>query len=189
MGGVLGCDREFMKEFEFLGYLDAMRAFGRYVGYWYFVEPDPDSERAFANRSGLPAIAGKVDPAAAPMFPKEMRHDQNLFLKYLECAASILEVPRLRAYRYIDLEAAIAAKKVEEELAVADALRGAQDTRAAIAATLKESITRREFVGSPYYHLRLLDELLPKSAGRVLRRGMVGLFPQLSAGMAYLASL
>jgi NTE family protein len=189
MGGVLDFDREFMKQFELLGYLDAMRTFGRYMGYRYFVEPDPDSERAFLNRSGLPAIAGKVDPAAAPAFPKAMRYDRDQFLKYLECAAAILEVPRVRAYRYVDLEAAIAAKKVEDEIAIADALRGAQETRAAIAATLRESIARREFVGSPYYHLRLLDELLPKTAGRVLRRAMLGLFPELSAGMAYLASL
>jgi hypothetical protein len=189
MGGVLDFDRDFMKQFELLGYLDAMRTFGRYKGYWYFVEPDPESERAFLSRSGLPAVAGKVDPSAAPAFPKAMRHDRDLFLKYLECAASTLEVPRLKAYSYIDLEAAIAAKKVEDELAIADALRGAQETRAAIAATLRESIARREFVGSPYYHLRLLDELLPKTAGRVLRKTLLGFFPELSAGMAYLTSL
>ena len=189
MGGVLDFDRDFMKQFEQLGYLDAMRTFGRYKGYWYFVEPDPESERAFLSRSGLPAVAGKVDPSAAPAFPKAMRHDRDLFLKYLECAASTLEVPRLRAYRYVELEAAIAAKKVEDELAIADALRGAQETRAAIAATLRESIARREFVGSPYYHLRLLDELLPKTAGRVLRKALLGFFPELSAGMAYLTSL
>ena len=177
MGGVLDFDRDFMKEFERLGYLDTMRTFGELDGYSYFLRPDEEAEAIFAAGQG---------GGAGSSFPKEMLHDRNLLLKYLECAASILELPRVRIYGYGDLLAAIAERKKGDENKIAEILEGGADMRAAIVAMLRESIASRSFAGSPYYYIRLIEEFMPKTAGKVLRKALIGLFPALPAGLAYL---
>ncbi len=92
---------------------------------------------------------GEEEEVAMPSFPKEMLHDRNLLLKYLECAASILEVPRIRTYGYGDLLAAIAERKKGDEDKIAEILGGGADMRAAIVAMLRESIASRSFAGRP----------------------------------------
>ncbi|HWP68261.1 MAG TPA: patatin-like phospholipase family protein, partial [Rectinemataceae bacterium] len=178
MGGVLDFDRQFMKDFERLGYLDTMRIFGRLKGYSYFIEPDKEAEEVFA-------VARNGEAGTLPAFPKAMLHDKDLLLKYLECAVLIVEVPRIRDYHYGDLSAAIAGKKAEDEKVIADLLKGGADMRAAIVAMLRESVTSRSFKGSPYYYYRLIEEFAPKTAGAMLRKALISFFPELPAGMDY----
>jgi NTE family protein len=177
MGGVLDFDRQFMKDFQRLGYLDTMRVFGRLKGYSFFIEPDEKAEAAFAV-----GREGKEEPS----FPKVMLHDRNLFLKHLECAALIVDVPRINIYRYGDLESAIGKKKSEDEADIAEILKGAAERRAAIISMVHESIASRSFIGSPYYYSRLIQEFMPKTAGAMLQKALVGFFPELPAGLEYL---
>lgn len=179
MGGVLDFDRDFMKDFERLGYLDTLRVFGRLRGYSYFIEPDAKAEAAFAKKRG----------EALSVFPKEMLHDRNLLLKYLECAASILEVPRVASYTYGELASAIAERKNDDESKIAEIFKAGSDIKAAIIAMLRESMANRTFKGSPYYYFRLMEEFLPQKAGAVPRKTLIGLFPELPAGMEYLRSV
>lgn len=181
MGGVLDFNRQFMKDFEKLGYLDTMRVFGRMKGYSFFVEPDGKAEFVFAEKRGAP---GKPKTP----FPKAMCYDKDLLLKYLECAASIVEVPRIAGYSYQSLAAAIARNRREDEQKIAELLEGNADKRAAIVATLRDSMASRSFKGSPYYYFRMMEEFLPRAAGAVLRKALVGIFPELPSGIAYFRS-
>lgn len=181
MGWAFDFDRRFMKDFERLGYLDTLRSFGRLKGYSYFIEPDEGAEAAFAAKG-----AGSARGRPAPTFPKAMAHDRDFLLKHLECAAAILEVPRLKAYRYGDLAAAIEERKKEDEDKIAEMLKGGADKIAAAIAMLRESMANNIFKGSPYYNYRMSEVLLPKTAGSMLRKALMRLFPELPAGIAYL---
>jgi len=200
MGGVLDFDQDFMRDFERLGYLDTMRTFGRYKGYSYFILPDDDAEASFAAGMRKPsadagsqetALADTVgeSPDASPKFPKYMLHDRDLLLKYLECAALILEIPRIREYSYEDLTAAIEKSRLEEEDRIAELVKGGAEMRAEISARLKEAIDSRSLAGSPYYYFRLIDEFMPKAAASMLGKALVGFFPELPAGLEYLGRL
>jgi NTE family protein len=180
MGGTLDFDRRFLDDFTLLGYLDTMRTFGRFKGYSYFLEPDERAESAFAA-----SAAGRSMPPAE--FPEALRHDRDLLLKYLECAAAVLEVERLRVYRYDEMAETVAGKKNAAEARIADFLEQGSDGRKGIIAKVRESIAKRSFDGSPYYYWRLVEEFLPKTG--VLHKALVGLYPELPAGLAYLGKI
>jgi len=181
MGGILDFDRGFMKDFERLGYLDTLRVFGRLEGYSYFIEPDGNSG---IETAALPN--GEDDAGPAPAFPKAMVHDRNMRLKYLECAASIVEVPRIERYGYEQLAATVSERRSGEENKIADILDSGSDKKGAIAAMIRESITSGNFKGSPYYYHRLIEEFMPKPAGKVLAKALASLFPELPAGLDYM---
>jgi len=188
MGGVLDFDRHFMQDYERLGYLDTMRIFGTLKGYSYFIVPDETAEAAFsAGRKGISESATAVP--APVSFPKVMLHDRNLFLKHLECAASIVDVPRINVYKYGDLESAIEKKKNEDDADIAEILKGGAERRAAIISMVHQSIASRSFKGSPYYYSRLIQEFMPKTAGTMLQKALVGHFPELPAGLEYLRGI
>lgn len=181
MGGVLDFDRGFMKDFERLGYLDTLRVFGKLEGYSYFIEP------AINPGVDVPASPNKANGgASAPAFPKAMFHDRNMRLKYLECAASIVEVQRIARYSYEQLAAAIAENRNGDEDKIAEILDGGSDRKAAIVAMIRESIATGNFKGSSYYYHRLIEEFLPKAAGKMLIKALAGLFPELPVGLDYM---
>lgn len=181
MGGVLDFDRRFLQDFTLLGYLDTMRTFGRFKGYSYFFEPNSEAEAAFG-------ASGKSALRRLPEFPEVMRYDRDLLLKYLECAAAILEVERIKVYSYDDMAEAIDGKKKVDEMRVSDFLKEGKEEKAGIVTMLREAIANRSFDGSPYYYWRLVEEFLPSAAGAVFRRALVGLFPALPSGLAYLST-
>lgn len=122
MGGVLDFDPEFLARYTRLGYLDTLRVFGRCEGYSYFIHSDPHIEQRF--RDQLAAAPQGTDTApdsplvalsspSSPLFPFRMRHDPRLLLKCLECAASLLDVDRIRMYDYPGIARAIAGRKAE----------------------------------------------------------------------------
>lgn len=189
MGGLLDFDRKFLDAYTELGYLDTLRVFGRYKGYSYFVEPDERLERRFR------AFA-ENDQAAYPAgieFPEAMRYDRDLLLKYLECAAAMLNVERIRAYGYRSLAAA-----VEDRLAAEDArLRAAAESGAGSGAEdrerrrglellIRESLRRRTLDDCPYYTMRLVRAALSGNARTLLEKALRLLRPELDAGFAYL---
>jgi NTE family protein len=182
MGGVLDFDRRFLDDFTLLGYLDAMKAFGRYLGYAYFLEPDPEAETAFAA-----AMGGK--PGPMPEFPEWMRSDRRGLLKSLECAASILEVERIRAYGYSELAAAVATKKAEVDSRLARLGEGDAGERAGTLEALRKAVADRRLDGSPYYYWRLVEDFAPKPTQAMLKKALVALRPELPAGVGYLSGI
>lgn len=178
MGGVLELDPGFLGDFERLGYLDTLRTFGHLGGHSYFVEPDPCAEEAYLREVGPP-----------PSYPPRMAHDPRRLLKDLECAASLLEVPRIRIYRYDTLARAIAGRRAEEEAKLAALLGDPRTGRRSLAALVRSDVAAGVLGGSPYHTWRLVEALFPGRTGNVLRRTLVGLTPELPAGIAYLKSV
>ena len=172
MGSVLEMNRQFLQEFQLLGYLDTLRTFGKLTGYSYFVEPDPQAERAFTP--------GQYS------LPERMRHDRNGLLVSLECAAHLLEVPRIHAYSYQTLAEAIGVKREEEEVRIRHFLGAGHGGRRALAALVRREVTAKSFQGCSYYTWRLLEELFPGKAGHLLRRTLESSTPEFPAGLAYL---
>jgi NTE family protein len=212
MGSVLDFDREFLHDFEELGYLDAMRAFGTIGGYACFIRPDEDLEREFrafiaggASRAvtGVPERQGPADPGALgpngpfgpdgayrAVFPQRMRHDRRVLMKLLDCAASILELPRVRAWDYAELAAAIAARASEEEERLGLVLGGVAGTdverkKDGLERLFAEAIKTRKLDSCPYYYYRLVRAVASKRSLPVLDRILVGIHPELPAGMLY----
>ena len=185
MGGIMDFSRRFLDDFNRLGYLDTMRAFGRLKGYAYFIEPNAEAERDFAasrEKGGAPleAEAGRFE------FPERMRHDRDLLLKYLECAAAIVQVERLASYDYAALARAIDERRRADDERIAELLGRGEGKEAGIGAMLREAVANRRFDGSPYYYSRLAEKVLPNAASAVTRSALVGLYPELPAGLHYL---
>jgi NTE family protein len=178
MGGVLNFGRDFLDDFTTLGYLDTLRAFGRLKGYAYFVEPDRAAEAAFAA-AGAPG-------SAPPEFPEAMRYDRDLLLKYLECAAAILGVPRVKAYKYGDLAAAIDARRKADDEKIAALIENGTIKVTGIVKMLQNAIVNKSFDGSAYYYWRLAEKYLHGKPLSMTKGALVGLYPELRAGIAYL---
>jgi len=184
MGGLLDFDREFLDAYNLLGYLDTMRAFGRLDGYSYFLKPDPRAEKAFgAGTRSVPAGRRGSDRD----FPDYMRYDRRGLLKRLECAAAALDIERVRAYSYAELEAAIRERAAAVEARV-EAERGAMEGILRLAAPIREAITARKFEECPLYYYRLVEEALPGRSGSLLKKALVAHCPELPAGAAWLES-
>lgn len=182
MGGTLDFSRRFLDDFTTLGYLDTMRCFGRFSGYSYFVEsPGGRGDRAERDFSGTEL--GRKRPL--PTFPEEMRYDKRLLLRYLECAATVLEVERVKAYTYESLAAAVKARRDEEEARISSLLASGQSV---ITAMLREALDRKLLDGCPYLYARLVEECVPGAAGAIFRKFFLDFYPALPAGLAYLAS-
>ena len=75
---------------------------------------------------------------------------------------------------------------IGQENKIVDILEGGSDRKAAIATMIRESIASGIFRGSPYYYQRLVEELMPKPAEKVLVKALAGLFPDLPSGMEYM---
>ncbi|HOX32891.1 MAG TPA: patatin-like phospholipase family protein [Spirochaetales bacterium] len=187
-GGVLDFNRAFLDSFMELGYLDALRAFGRLEGYSYFLEPDPEAEAAFAREGAGARDAGargaEARDAPGIPWPERMRHDRRGLLKRLECAASALEVERIRAYSYAGLEAAIRERAAAVDAKVAAARAGGRLMQ--LAAPIREAVAARRFEDCPLYYYRLVEEAVPGAAGSLLKKALEGLFPELPAAVAWL---
>jgi len=177
MGWVFDFDRDFLKEFRLLGYLDTLRSFGRLAGYFYFIGPGKAPDLSLAP---LPEKVG---------FPREMEHERSLLHKYLECAALVLEIPRIRLYDYQSLFDAIDEKLIEEEGKIENLVKSGEDRIKATGNILRESVKTGVFNGSPYYNYRMIEELLPASAWEVTKKALAKIHPELPAGLYFLEGL
>jgi NTE family protein len=187
MGGVLDFNRDFLDEFMLLGYLDTLRVFGHLKGYSYFIEPNAAAEAAFAAQAAAGA-AGGASPAGeeAPCFPEAMRHDRDLLLKRLECAASILEVPRVRRYGYEELAAAIDSRHRAEDEKLEALIKNGTIKVTGVVKMLQNAIANKSFDGSPYYYWRLAEKYLQGKPLSMAKTALHGFYPELAAGLDYL---
>ncbi|MDX9784151.1 MAG: patatin-like phospholipase family protein [Spirochaetia bacterium] len=177
MGWIFDFDREFLKDFMQLGYLDTLRSFGRLSGYSYFIKPGKMPEFPVAP---LPESMS---------FPKEMEHERLLLHKYLECAALVLEIPRIRLYDYKSLFNAVKTKLSDEEAKIENLVKGEEDRIKATVNILRESVKTGVFKESPYYNYRIIEEILPPSAWEVTKKAIAKIHPELSAGLYFLERL
>jgi NTE family protein len=177
MGWIFDFDRDFLKDFRRLGYLDTLRSFGRLAGYFYFIKPGK-----------IPALSLSPPPKTMS-FPKEMEHEKNLLHKYLECAALVLEIPRIELYDYQSLFDAINDKLVDEERKIESLVKSGEDRIKATVSILRESVKTGVFKESPYYNYRVIEEILPASAWEVTKKALARIHPELTAGLYFLEGL
>jgi len=163
-----------------LGYLDTMRTFGRLVGYSYFLKPDKESENAYTPSPSIP-----FDKK-----PQYMRYDKRNLLVALECAASILNVERVHAYSYGELEAAILKSVDATEDKIARVVDTSREGIIALTKGLRETILGGVFTECPYYYYRLVRALFQpsSSSSRILKKALEKLNPELPIGAAWIAS-
>lgn len=177
MGWIFDFDRDFLKEFRQLGYLDTLQSFGRLAGYSYFIKPENVPEFSIAP------------PPKNIGFPREMEHERSLLHKYLECAALVLEIPRIRLYDYQGLFDAIKVKLSDEEAKIESLIKGEEDKIKATVSILRESTKTGIYKGSPYYNYRIIEEILPASAWEVTKKALAKIHPELLAGLFFLDEL
>ncbi|MEN6500056.1 MAG: patatin-like phospholipase family protein [Rectinema sp.] len=180
MGWTFNMNRDFLNAFMLLGYLDTMRTFGRLVGYSYFLKPDKESENAYTPSPSIP-----FDKK-----PQYMRYDKRNLLVALECAASILNIERVHAYSYGELEAAILKSVDATEDKIARVVDTSREGIIALTKGLRETILGGVFTECPYYYYRLVRALFQpsSSSSRILKKALEKLNPELPIGAAWIAS-
>lgn len=180
MGGTLNFDRSFLDSFSQLGYLDTLRTFGRLEGYSYFLEGDDAAERRYREHRGARA-------PAAELFPEPMRHDRRLLLKSLECAATVLALPRIRRYTYEGLAVAVEEKRVETKRRAEAALATSGPNAGAlkVSALVKDALKAKKLDESPYFYHLLIEGAVSGRSRRVLESALGAFVPALAAAVAY----
>ncbi len=177
MGWVLDMNRDFLNAFMLLGYLDTMRTFGRLVGYSYFVEPDNELEQVYAPDPSIPFNKK----------PQYMCYDRRELLVALECAASILNVEKIHAYSYGELEKAILKSARETEDKIVRVVQTSKERIISLMKELKEAVLNRNFTECPYYYYRLVTALFQPSSSEILKKALERLNPELPIGVAWIA--
>jgi NTE family protein len=175
MGWVLDLNRNFLDSFMLLGYLDTLPTFGHLTGYSYFIEFDNNAEKHFAPRISIPFSQS----------PKYMRYDRRKLLIALECAASVLNIDRIRTYTYTELRTAIAEHRYEVENKIAAATASSRKGIMNLAKVVSDAVATRQFAECPYYYYCLINKLFPKSTARILKNTLVRIFPELPVGAAF----
>jgi NTE family protein len=177
MGWVLDMNRDFLNAFMLLGYLDTMRTFGRFTGYSYFLEPDKELEQVYAPDPSIP-----FDKK-----PQYMCYDRRELLVALECAASILNVEKIHAYSYGELEKAILKSARETEDKIVRVVQTSKERIISLMKELKEAVLNRNFTECPYYYYRLVTALFQPSSSEILKKALERLNPELPIGVAWIA--
>jgi NTE family protein len=175
MGGIFDFDKSFLDRFRLLGYLDTLRTFGVLDGYLYFIEPDENAERRHAAQYY----------SSSDIMPERMKFERKLLLAQMECAASALEVDRIKKHTYKSLSREIEQKRASEEEKLSSHLKNAKESPAALAKALRQTVADKVFDSCPYYYWRLAEELLPRSAGRVVHKALSRIFQDLPVAMIY----
>jgi NTE family protein len=177
MGWVLDMNRDFLNAFMLLGYLDTMRTFGRFTGYSYFLEPDNEQEQVYAPDPSIP-----FDKK-----PQYMCYDRRELLVALECAASILNVEKIHAYSYGELEKAILKSARETEDKIVRVVQTSKERIISLMKELKEAVLNRNFTECPYYYYRLVTALFQPSSSEILKKALERLNPELPIGVAWIS--
>ncbi|MDA3901725.1 MAG: patatin-like phospholipase family protein [Spirochaetes bacterium] len=121
MGGVLDFDKQFLRDYRQLGYLDTLKAFGALVGIRYSFSSNPALCKKLLELLNEPSIIRKIgrlsgkktDTPQAALFalrsllPTEMRHHKSIIHALADCSASALLLPRIRLYSFEELIQAI----------------------------------------------------------------------------------
>ncbi|TXT43863.1 MAG: Uncharacterized protein FD137_1713 [Spirochaetes bacterium] len=175
MGGIFDFDKSFLERFMLLGYLDTLRTFGVLDGYSYFVVPDAKAERRL----------GAKYHSAKELLPERMKFERKLSLALMECAASSLEVDCIKKHTYESLFLEIEQRQTAEEEKLSSHLKDAKDSPAALAKALRQTVADKVFDACPYYYWRLAEELLPRSAAKVVHKALSKIFQGLPAAIIY----
>ena len=146
MGSIFDFDRDFLDNYNTLGYLDTMQAFGEYKGSNYFILPDTSRETAFEKTVGsdvgvktLARFVSDNDPkgrkekkldvesslgerkrAIRHILPKKNSSERELLYPLLDCAALSFQMERVYAYTIDELFETLLRKKDKEDKRISE---------------------------------------------------------------------
>lgn len=201
MGGLLDFDKVFLEKFTKLGYLDTLRTFDRLRGYNYFIVPNEEMEEHFVTFISGPEyqlkflnfaeyILGEqsmtLPLALKKIFPENARFEKHWLTVFSDCAATILSIERIEKWDYQNLfvefkkQLEIVHQKVDE-LAKSDLKH--------IESIVQDRLKGKKIFESSYYYYLLVDRLIPGKAKKILKKGLVTIYPRLAAGHFFLAQM
>jgi len=201
MGGVLDFSREFIDNFTQLGYLDTLKTFNYLEGEAYFVKPDPVKEAQFKQELASKDLPGKLtfyardelglDTEAYPqvfqvLLPRYCRYKQDRLALFLDCAAFVTALERIKLWTYEDLVLAIAreAKALEESVQTLNPQK-----RKEIVALIRSEYAEPKLIKRPLYYYFLARRFLKGKAFAFVRHLLFELYPELPAGLSYVEIL
>ena len=195
MGGVMDFDPDFLRRYSLLGYLDTLRSFGVMQGDHYFIRPDASYEKRFLQavqieREGSQKIGRGYDALARlrAQLPAELSGVRHLLYPFLDCAASMVKLDRIKEYDPPTLIDAVHARMAEEESRVEEIRASLTLTETQRFTKRIESLTRKArdigaFRESPYFYHQLLEVALKGSLPRLLLKNFRTFYPRVTAGI------
>jgi NTE family protein len=206
MGGLFDFNREFLDQFQKLGYLDTMKTFDVFKGYRYFFEQNPKMEKALLrqleNEDTLTYLEGFLPPSkeGEPMgnrqlirqiLPDSMQKNKDLLYSLADCTASAFSLDRIRKYTMEDL-LRMAKERQGQINAKIEEMRSSVTKDEKIQLTkmltllLKEAGNPEEELESPYYYYCLLQGVLEQNDTSILMKALFAYYPELLGGMLFL---
>ena len=201
MGGVLDFNRDFLRRFSRLGYLDTMRTFGCLHGRRYFIRPDGDEEKRFDAFLERPEIKRKLRRALGNsgggegpgggesvnrLFPRSVRQYRPRLALCADCAARVLSLEAVRDWSYGEIR--------DEMLKRAEEIRLGVSRLDAHSLRRKQRLIRRErderrLPGNPYFYFLLAERGSNTRVRALLHRLLDEVFPELPSGVFFLEIL
>lgn len=203
MGGLLDFDRKFLDDYALLGYLDTLKVFGRLRGMYYFIEPDRDMERRFtefletergrAALNDLPITrpagkAGSATPAEAVkrILPKKRRHDLCRLALFVDCAAMVLAVDRVKKWTYGELFDVLIAREASVRAEAEEIEKGG---RKAFVSQVRMELKEKRLLKTPYIYHLIGDRFLPQGLKAGLEKYIVAHHSELASGVFFMEIL
>ena len=206
MGGVLDFNREFLNNFLVLGYLDTMKTFGALKGHQYFIEPDHKWEKEFDQILEDPKTLSilipylnlkkdshkSVELKIRSILPQILRNQhRDLFYILLEMSAEILRLEKIRKYTVEELISLIKSKQEDEnsKLSYLDNVQSNSEIRKLLKKmklVMKETSVRESLKDTPYHDSKITEKVLEGKTGRILKKGLNTVYPELQSGLFFL---
>ena len=206
MGGVLDFNKDFLSRFQELGYLDTMKTFGVLKGLNYFIEPDRKWEKIFHKLLADPVLLAILSPylnlkkdncqtnelKIRSILPHSMRDNKkDIFYSLLESCAEIFRLEKIHKYSVEELINLLKEKKEQEDkkLSYLNNIQSKSDTRRLlkrIKLILKQTATRGSLKESPYHNRYIVEKILVGKTGKILKKSLYSLFPELNSGVFFL---
>lgn len=206
MGGVLDFNRDFLSRFSELGYLDTMKTFGVLKGRGYFIEPDRKWEKIFAEILDDPKTLAILTPyldikkdsqkstelKVRSILPQAMKHNRDdLFYNLLDCCAEIFRLEKVHKYTIDEMIKMLKSQSEIEDrkLHYLDEVRSRSETRTMlrhINMIRKKTSVRESLKDTPYHGHRITEKILQGRTGRLLKKGLYIVYPELSGGLFFI---
>ncbi len=209
MGRALDFTRDTMSKFRKLGYLDTMRCFGRISGYRYFISENMDMEERFArfltdehNQEDLIDYAQTIwnrkieglSTILTELAPEYASYDTRRLLVFLDSAASVLSLERVKDWEYEELFETLCEQKHAQNAKIDSLIRESKNSLVSkvthrVESLLKVGLDKDTFNETPYFYYRVIQRLFPKKAQRPALSTLCVKFPELPAGCYVLTYL
>ncbi|MBI9099310.1 MAG: patatin-like phospholipase family protein [Spirochaetaceae bacterium] len=203
IGGVLDFNKEFLSRFMELGYLDTMKTFGKLKGLDYFIVPDRRWEKDFESLLEDPQTLVLLEPhlkeqedsdsevalKLRSILPHSMRNNRrDLLYNLLECGAEIFRLEKIRKYTVEEMVKLLqkSQKEEDEKLNYLDSVKSRSEIRLLlkrIKMVLKENSVRDSLNETPYHNRCAYEKILEGKRGKLLKKGLYNIFPELNGGL------